>query len=234
MKRSLTVSLFTKNAMALRPIRDQYSEATVETLTAIRYSTQTGTTFQKTNNTGCAIVKKKKFCTEAVLLWWNICLLLMKLPFRLKGWGMCECPHNNGTVCALLDVSVWVSGTVHSYAVKKKTMIKWACSSCLVTFFFVSSVCTCDHSDPFLFYYLLLSDNRPSCYRLHPELTLITSSAPSYPTWRVSSLGSQVIHKVGFNRFMLQFFLTFMFFRCNMLSMYENCRFVCVFNTALQ
>lgn len=134
MKRSLTVSLFTKNAMALRPIRDQYSEATVETLTAIRYSTQTGTTFQKTNNTGCAIVKKKTFCTEAVLLWWNICLL-MKLPFRLKGWGMCECPHNNGTVCALLDVSVWVSGTVHSYAVKKKTMIKWACSSCLVTFF---------------------------------------------------------------------------------------------------
>lgn len=158
----------------------------------------------------------------------------MKLRFRLKGWGMCECPHNNGTVCALLDVSVWVSGTVHSYAVKKKNNDQMSLLLLFGYFFFVSSVCTCDHSDPFLFYYLLLSDNRPSCYRLHPELTLITSSAPSYPTWRVSSLGSQVIHKVGFNRIMLQFFLTFMFFRCNMLSMYENCRFVCVFNTALQ
>lgn len=138
MKRSLTVSLFTKNAMALRPIRDQYSEATVETLTAIRYSTQTGTTFQKTNNTGCAIVKKKMFCTEAVLLWWNICLLLMKLPFRLKGWGMCECPHNNGTVCALLDVSVWVSGTVHSYAVKKKQWSNEPAPLVWLLFFFLS------------------------------------------------------------------------------------------------
>lgn len=236
MKRSLTVSLFTKNAMALRPIRDQYSEATVETLTAIRYSTQTGTTFQKTNNTGCAIVKKKKsfaprlcYCDETfVSSWWNF-------PLGLRA-GECVSVLTTMERCALFWM--WVCECRARCTVtllKKKTMIKWACSSCLVTFFFfVSSVCTCDHSDPFLFYYLLLSDNRPSCYRLHPELTLITSSAPSYPTWRVSSLGSQVIHKVGFNRIMLQFFLTFMFFRCNMLSMYENCRFVCVFNTALQ
>lgn len=132
---------------------------------------------------------------------------------------VCVCVHVRVTVrdcvCVCLRVSVcvcvWVCQAWHPVSLLKKTKEKkkdqMSLLLCLVTLCLFRLYLRPLWST-LIFYYLLLSDYRPSCYMLYKEPTLISSSPPSVRVEGSVHLQFQVIHKVGFIEFRY-IFLTF-------------------------
>lgn len=81
-----------------------------------------------------------------------------------------KCPHKEVRVCVHVCVCVR-----HGTQLRCK---KWSNEPAPSFGYSVSSISTCDHSDPLWHCYLLLSDYWPSCYLLYTEATLISSSPP--------------------------------------------------------